>query len=174
LGAGADAIREGFLRIEQPLTDALPGGCALVWVTNSSRAADRFGPTPQRTPAGHRLVCGARKPLPQPLHREVAGLLWRGESVVVDDQWLTDGLLAWRLRARFVLLHDRRHRKPLWAAAEHVAGLLFIRPLFARERPGPRDDEPSRSRRWAAIVMTSWLLRFWPPAGGASGKKGIR
>lgn len=73
----AAALHNGFLRIEQPLTDVLSPGCALAWVSNSARVANQFGPSPRHTPGGHPLLFGARKPLLRRLEQHLASRLWR-------------------------------------------------------------------------------------------------
>lgn len=129
----AAALREGFARIESVLLDALSEDGGLVWTTNTTRVAGQLGNAPHITQAGNRLLLGAGKPRLRRLRRELAGLLWRPDLVVIGDQWLIDGLLAWRLNARFVLWTERRP-SPWWATLQQLAGLVLVRPLYRRER----------------------------------------
>lgn len=106
--------------------------CPLVWATNSTRLADQPDPVAPRTPYGHRLLLGARKPRTRKLAREIDALQYR-RTVVTGGQWLTDGLLARRLQAHFVLWKDP-HRSPICAKLQYTLGWLLIRPHFTRRR----------------------------------------
>jgi len=107
----------------------------LVWATNVTRMEDQLGPPPHRTPGGNLLIVGAGKPRLVELHGVLGERLFGPGVVVVGDQWLVDGLLAYRLNARFVLWDDRVHRSPVWARLQQLAGLVAVRPHYARTAP---------------------------------------
>jgi hypothetical protein len=132
-GADAHALYRGFARVEFLIRDLLPHDAQLVWTTNTTRIAGQLGDPPHHTPAFSRLLLGARKPRLSVLRRELPALRHRQHVVVVGDQWLIDGLLAWRLGARFVLWKDSRP-SPWWAKLQLAAGLVLIRPWHRRVR----------------------------------------
>lgn len=127
--AKPDQVRAGLARAESILAGAA-ALCPLVWTTNSVRHADQPNPVLPRTPSGHRLLLGAGKPRTCTLAREIDALQYRC-TVVTGDQWLTDGLLARRLHAHFVLWKDP-HQRPTWAKLQYAFGWLLIRPQFTR------------------------------------------
>jgi hypothetical protein len=132
-GWGADAARlaDGFARIEPVMSDVSPAGTTFVWTSHTTRVADEFRGPPHRTPGGNRLLLGVRKPRLKVLRRELPDLPRGPQTVVVGDQWLIDGLLAWRLGARFILWIDARPT-PRWAEAQRLVGLMLVRPFYRR------------------------------------------
>ena len=141
-GADVNALFQGFARIETPLLELLSPDALLVWATNSTRIEGGLGAPPHCTPGGNRLLIGARKPRLSVLRRELGRTLEFHPVVVVGDQWLIDGLLAWRLGARFVLWKDARP-SPWWAKLQFAAGLVLVRPLYRRSSASPRTDLPA-------------------------------
>lgn len=138
-GANADALRAGFVIAERQLEE-LTVVCRLIWATNSSRQIDSPGAPPRCTPGGNRLFVGARKPLPTLLALELDALRSR-RTVVTGDQWLTDGLLAHRLHAHFILWKDPRP-SPVWARLQYALGWLLVRPMFTTEQSRSHPSEP--------------------------------
>lgn len=67
-----------------------------------------------------RLHCRARKPFFAP---RTAFLTGGHRTFVVGDQYLTDGLLAWRCGFTFVLVEGRLNQ-PWWPRWQHRIGLL--------------------------------------------------
>ena len=78
--------------------------------------------------AGLQIVARAGKPRLGRLSAE-AGL---PPTVVVGDQPLTDGLLAWRLRVPLILATGCSSREPPWPRLMRVIGYLLL-PLFFKE-----------------------------------------
>lgn len=111
----------GAVALSEYLTDTMPDLRTLVFVTNArldSRQEIHEG-QPQVT-----FVTAARKPwrityladAPRPI-------------VVLGDQIMTDGLLAFRLQAQF--LHWRpRGRMPWWPRLQAILGVLIVRLVF--------------------------------------------
>jgi len=130
----AAGLRDGFARIEPLLLDLLPEDAVIVWTSNTSRVSTELGDPPYHTPAGNRLILDAGKPRLRVLRRDLAHQLRNPATVVVGDQWLTDGLLAWRLRARFVLWKDTSGGRPWWATLQLLAGAALVRPLYRHVR----------------------------------------
>ncbi|MEV4413883.1 hypothetical protein [Catellatospora sp. NPDC049609] len=87
---------------------------ALVYASNSTRALA----LPDRaTGPAVRAVPGAGKPWRRRAYRDLPRPL-----VVIGDQVLTDGLLAWLLSAPFVQYRPAG-RRPWWPSIQHVLGV---------------------------------------------------
>jgi hypothetical protein len=121
-----ETLDRGLASVMSALSRAGAGASeppTIVFATNSRR---RPGRLPDRCVYLHR----ARKPWTTGLPRAATA---SGRWIVCGDQVLTDGLLAWRLRAAFVHLVDDDVRAPFWPRVQSAAGALFIRVgLFRR------------------------------------------
>jgi predicted HAD superfamily phosphohydrolase YqeG len=115
----------------KPATEELLTHLELKWfrdvqfVTNS-RSTDLAAMVHQVT--GRNVVRGAHKPFTS---RHLLGThASPGALVVIGDQVLTDGLLAWRLRCPFIQLQIGDGREPVWPSLLRWFGTLLSRFLF--------------------------------------------
>lgn len=103
------------VELEAEMAD-LPGGILkAVIVSNArwTRNLDHLGRWP--------VVGLARKPFTS-LDRIASALEGSRIDVVIGDQYLTDGLLAWRLNVPFIQVHRPAGREPLWPRLMRLMG----------------------------------------------------
>lgn len=122
-GSDAASLDRGLATTRTRLAD-VAGLHRLIFLTNARRAPASMpaaaGPLAVSYVARARKPWRARRlgPLPPPI-------------AVVGDQLLTDGLLAWRLRAQpATFLHAVTHPGPLWPRLQRAAGRLIAPLLF--------------------------------------------
>jgi hypothetical protein len=121
-GTGDEELAAGIAATVQRIV-AVPAVRAAVFVTNSRRALreplhdDRVALSYVQSARKPWLPLERLKELPRPL-------------AVVGDQPLTDGLLAWRLRAPFIQLGLPEHA-PLGIRIQAKLGAAVLRSLFA-------------------------------------------
>jgi len=121
-GSSSDAMMSGAVALCEYLADATPTLRTLVFATNARSA---IGQQLREERPRVTFVSAAHKPwrttylagAPRPV-------------VVLGDQILTDGLLAFRLHGRF--LHWRAHgRIPWWPRVQEMIGGLLVRFMFS-------------------------------------------
>jgi len=124
-GCSSDVAISGAVALSEYLARTMPNLKTLVFATNARSAHGQKLPEegPQVT-----FVSAARKPwrinylagAPRPV-------------VVLGDQIITDGLLAFRLHGQF--LHWRgRDRTPWWPRLQAMIGALLVRLMFSPMR----------------------------------------
>jgi hypothetical protein len=116
---------EGAVAFQRAIALGAPCVSHLVFATNAVRPRPAL---PDVIPLHTAVITTARKPwrtdylrgLPRPI-------------VVVGDQPLTDGILAWRLGAIFYK-YEPATPMPLWPRLQHAAGLVLGPLLFTEIR----------------------------------------
>ncbi len=96
----------------------------MVFATNSQRK-------PAKVVTQYLYLQGARKPWTRGIPR----LPTPGGWVVCGDQLVTDGLLAWRLRAPFVHYVDAALRPPWWPRLQSAVADPLLKHLFFTSSP---------------------------------------
>ncbi len=101
----------------------------VLFLTNSRRVATQVPRRPE-------LRCAFRHRARKPWTWHLPALARGGHGwAVCGDQLLTDGLLAWRLRAPFVHLVQPEYEAPWWPRVQARADQCIIR-LFFRANAG--------------------------------------
>lgn len=101
----------------------LPANVRIVMSTNTGNHPQSIAQA--LTGAGIRLIEDAGKPRLRRIRRMSGG----DPTVVVGDQPLTDGFIAWRLGVPFILVPGCSESEPLWPKMMRIAGTLLL-PLF--------------------------------------------
>jgi predicted HAD superfamily phosphohydrolase YqeG len=120
----------------------VPGVAAVVFATNSAR---RPSASPEQPGIEVAYLASAHKPFRVGSYRDLPT-----PGVLIGDQVLTDGLLAWRLGYTFVQYAPERERVPggPWLLAQ--AGRL-ARPLLFRQ-PGKGGTSSATGDLWPEVV----------------------
>jgi hypothetical protein len=127
-GTGSDELAAGLTAVAETVA-AVPSVRAAAFVTNSRRLPreslhdERLALSYLHRARKPWLRLGALRELPQP-------------AVVVGDQPLTDGLLAWRLKVPFIQL-ALPERAPLGVRVQARIGAIVVRALFQFAPPEP-------------------------------------
>jgi hypothetical protein len=118
------ALATGVERVIDLLATAGLGLTTLAFATNSLRELPSL---PERAPLAVSYRAGARKPTRTATYRELPR-----PGVVIGDQVLTDGLLAWRLGYTFLHFRPDGLRRPVGPRLMHLLGVPLGRLLFTR------------------------------------------